>query len=179
VDSAPDHQFKELADLGQEFWSTPAPYGQKNCQGQAIVEIPEDSLKTAAGLLISSTWDQTQVNVPCTSRHSEFTVWVQHDEGKNGPGQEPSPFFNWENYDEVKVAGVETNGFCLAVKQARRRDPLPDSLIDFASEPVSFVALGRDLPSGRVTNVKIVGHATSACAELPLEFQAVTLSDPP
>ena len=178
VESTPNHTFDKLFDEGQAFHAKAAPYGQQDCAGQAIVQIPNDALGFAYGLLVFSTWDQVETTAPCTSRHSEFTVWVQRDEGRNGPGQATSPFYNWENWDAVSADGVEVGGACVPQRRTRRRD-LPDALSSLDGAPWSLVPLQRDLPSGRVTHVKIVGHATGGCTELPLEFQSVVLYDAP
>ena len=178
VESTPNHAFDELVDGGLGFYAQVAPYGQQDCAGQAIVEIPNDALGSAYGLLVFSTWDQVQTTAPCESRRSKFTVWVQRDEGRNGPAEPPSPYYNWENWDEVTADGELDGGACLAQKRTRRRD-LPPELVELEGEAWSFVPLQRNLPSGRVTNVKIVAHATSQCAEIPLEFQAVVLPTPP
>jgi hypothetical protein len=159
----------DLLSTGQSYKQVPAPYGQKNCEGQAVGEITDASLGTLPGLLVKSTWDGGQTTVPCDQRHSQFTIWVQRDEGKMDPSALPSPYYNWEFWDQVNVGGVPSGSGCLATVSGRYRE-LPTSIAHtVGAAPYSYVKLDRQAAINRVTKVKVVSHATSNCEELPLE----------
>jgi len=171
TDATPNQVISNLISTGEAFVQLPAPYGQKSCPGQAVVEFPDSSLGTAAGLFVESTWDQGQTTVDCAKRYSQYVVWVQLDSGKTDPAQTPSQYDNWHFYDQVTVSGSPQNGACIATVTSRFKE-LPASMqsTSFKSTPISYVDLQRSAASGRVTDVKVIAQATANCSELPLEF---------
>jgi hypothetical protein len=176
TDATPIHEIGGLKDSGDAWWTAPAPYGEKVCPGQAVVKVKakdSDVGVDTQSLLVSAKWDPSLANTNCSERRGRVAIWAQRNEGKAGVSDAPSPFYRWEQVDVLTMQGVDIGGVC--VPQATHLKQLPDSLkAAYGNQPWGYIPLDIAMPDNRITEVRLVGHATENCSEVPLLFEVLT-----